>query len=392
MPWPTSSDYLTSLTDPTNAFIDADLRRGEVERGPDGRPLARSGAFADVFRVRTPAGDWAVKCYTCERKRLADRYREVEKHLAASKPPFAVTVVYQSEGVFARCSSYPLVKMSWAEGERLDRFVTANLHRPDRLGQLFDAWVALAGQMRRHRVAHGDLSHTNVVVDQDGPGGLRLRLLDYDGLTVPALVGQRNEEAGHAAYQHPQRTLMGYHRLDTDHFAHLVVAATLRALAVAGPELWERHHRDTNLLCSEPDLTAPGRSALMQELWRLPDPLARSLAGQLILATQRPIDQVPPLEEVLAGAASGPTPEEDGRVTAVLHGEVYGTRGSRLAMTPARLSGPDLRAAVANAPLFVPPASAPPPPARRRRWPAVAAGSAAVAGLAALLWLALSQS
>ena len=33
----------------------------------------------------------------------------------------------------------------------------------------------------------------------------RLKLVDYDGMCVPALVGRRNLEFGVAPYQHPRR-------------------------------------------------------------------------------------------------------------------------------------------------------------------------------------------
>ena len=58
----------------------------------------------------------------------------------------------------------------------------------------------------RREVAHGDLQHGNVLlVPGASANSLAVKLIDYDGMCVPALAGSKSGEVGHPAYQHPQR-------------------------------------------------------------------------------------------------------------------------------------------------------------------------------------------
>ena len=124
-----------------------------------------------------------------------------------------------------------------------------------------------------------------------------LKLVDYDCMCVPALVGRRNLEVGVEPYQHPGRnatTLLGP---DLDHFSSLVIYVALRALA-ADPSLWLKYVEQSahdKLLFRTDDFLARGASPLGQDLGRSPDQDVRELAAQLFQLAAGPIDQVPPL-------------------------------------------------------------------------------------------------
>ena len=62
-------------------------------------------------------------------------------------------------------------------------------------------WPAVAAELSQEQIAHGDLQHANIMVTPDG----KLKLVDYDGMCVPALVGAESLEFGTPPYQHPQR-------------------------------------------------------------------------------------------------------------------------------------------------------------------------------------------
>src|SRR5262249_11045917 len=61
-----------------------------------------------------------------------------------------------------------------------------------------------------------------------------------------------------------------------------------------------------NLLFRAEDFDKPCSSAIFQALWELKDPVARSLVGHLILATQMPLDSVPLLHDLANGGAVAP--------------------------------------------------------------------------------------
>lgn len=302
MGWPHPQDYNEAVQSPATAFSDPELRTGEAATNPLGLPRARSGTFADVYEVNCPAtgARWAVKCFTREVQGLRERYAAISQHLQQAKLPFTVDFQYLDQGVRVRGQWFPVLKMRWVEGLTLNDFVRDNLEKPALLDALSVIWVRMGRRLREAKMAHADLQHGNVLLV---PGSraelLAVKLVDYDGMWVPALAATKSGEVGHPAYQHPQRLREGLYKPEVDRFPLLVVATALRCLRVAGRALWERYDNGDNLLFRESDLAAPRESVLFAELLRLEDPLARSLVTQLVTAAERPLEQSPLLEELL---------------------------------------------------------------------------------------------
>ena len=99
-----------------------------------------------------------------------------------------------------------------------------------------DRWLEAVQELSDNSVAHGDLQHANVMVTPQS----EMKLVDYDGMCVPALVGRRNLEVGVEPYQHRQRGAGTLLSLDLDNFSALVIYVALRALAVQ-PALWMKY-------------------------------------------------------------------------------------------------------------------------------------------------------
>src|SRR5205823_2625237 len=154
---------------------------------------------------------------------------------------FLVDFTYLEEGIRVRGDWFPALKMRWIEGLTLNEFVRQQLDRPQLLGRLARMWVRLARQLRGGGVAHADLQHGNVLLVAGAQADrLRLRLIDYDGMFVPALADTPSGEAGHPNFQHPERLRSGAYHAEVDRFSHLVIYTALRCLAVRGRALWER--------------------------------------------------------------------------------------------------------------------------------------------------------
>jgi hypothetical protein len=144
------------------------------------------------------------------------------------------------------------------------------------------------------------LQHGNVLlVPATNANALSLKLIDYDGMWVPALAGSPPGEVGHAAYQHPQRLREGTCSLEVDRFPLLVVATALTALKRGGRALWHWYDNGDNLLFRQEDFEAPSKSRLFSELLKAADPSVRVLAENLIEAARNPLEQTPPLDELL---------------------------------------------------------------------------------------------
>jgi serine/threonine protein kinase len=210
--------------------------------------------------------------------------------------------------------------MEWVEGFTLNEFLRENAGKTAYLEALFLMWVRLAKRLRQAKIAHGDLQHGNVLlVPGSKPDKLELKLIDYDGMWVPALADSPSGEVGHANYQHPLRAKQAAYGPDADRFPHLVVGCALRALVVAGPDLWTRFDNGDNLLFKETDLKAPEQSPVVRTLWDLGDPVLTPLLGHLILAARRPMSETPCLDELMASASAlALTPQQQQAVCSIL--------------------------------------------------------------------------
>jgi formylglycine-generating enzyme required for sulfatase activity len=303
MPWPTPTDYRHAIQDSRGALDDEELRHGEVSRDARGLPILWSGNFASVYRVHCPATGktWALKCFTREVSTRQERYQHIAAGLEAARLPFTVPFVYLERGIRIHGRWHPAVKMEWVEGQTLNRFVENSLDKPKMLQQLLELWPKLAGRLRDAEIAHADLQHGNVLLVPAPDGKLALKLIDYDGMYVPALAGTRSGEAGHPNYQHPRRLLEGAYNVHVDRFSHLAIFSAVHALHGGNGDLWKRFNNDENLLFREQDFQAPEQSQLFRVLWETDDPSVRGLVGRLALACRQPPEEVPWLDQIVQG-------------------------------------------------------------------------------------------
>jgi WD40 repeat protein len=302
MAWPVSQDYNEAIQSPQQCFSDAELRAGQARCNALGLPLPRSGNFADVYEFECPAtgSKWALKCFTRQIPKQRERYAEISKYLQQARLPFAVDFQYLDKGIQVRGQWYPILKMRWVEGLLLNEFARDNLDRRDRLQQLSQIWARMSRWLADAGMAHCDLQHGNVLlVPGSTANALAVKLIDYDGMFVPALSGTKSGEVGHPNFQHPERLREGTYSRDVDRFPLLVVATALRALVSGGRALWERYDNGDNLLFKESDLAAPDKSALFGELQRISDPLTQKLTNRLRQACQARLEETAALDQLL---------------------------------------------------------------------------------------------
>ena len=325
MIWPNATDYNAAVQNPQLCFGDDDLRQGQAVGDLFGLPRPHSGNFADVYQIQGVGGQsWAVKCFTRPVAGLRPRYQAICDHLRHTQRAFMVEFHFLDEGICIRGQWHPLVKMRWIEGLRLNEFVREHLKKPALLERLAQLWVRLAQELRDADMAHGDLQHGNVLlVPGSKSSSLALKLIDYDGMFVPALADHPSGEVGHPNYQHPRRLREGGYDRDMDRFAHLLIYTALRCLRIGGEELWQRYDNLENLLFREQDFRQPSQSRLLHELWEIQDHEVRGLVGHLLLASQGPLEVVPALDELVDDSGIRPLSDsEEGQINELLDGGV----------------------------------------------------------------------
>ena len=300
MPWPSIADFTAAVQNPAVCFQggDPELAAGQVGLHPArGTPLVYSGNFAAVYPMECGGGrKYAVRCFTREVKDQQERYGHLDDYLSGVRPDAFVRFQYHERGIQIRGEWYPIVKMTWVEGRRLDRFVEDNLSRPEVILDICARWRGANGSLRGLGIAHNDLQHGNVMVQPDDA----LRLVDYDGIYLPNFQGEPSPELGHQHYQHPLRTADDYND-QVDNFPALVIYLSLLALS-HDPGPWQRFYTQENLLLTKKDYADPANSECLHALKSNSDPTVRYLAGYLEECCSWPVDQVPDLESILADA------------------------------------------------------------------------------------------
>lgn len=292
LPMPNVGDYRDALQHPAQVFTDPNLKQGIAVCDAWGLPRAASGNYASVFYFTTPEGyRYAVRCF---RKHVDDRqsrYGAIGEGMSEVRSSWKVPFRYFPDEVTVGGRSHPIMCMEWVQGVGLDRFVEEHLDDPAQVRATADAFLRLAVDLRSRGIAHGDLQHGNILVTPKG-----LRLIDYDGMYVPALAGHEAVELGHRNYQHPQRKgRPEFFGPSLDDFSVWVIYLSLVAVA-AEPALWSSlGGGDECLLLREEDLRNPGESNALRLLSASPALEVQYLLSHFLTVVRSPLEQVPAL-------------------------------------------------------------------------------------------------
>ncbi|HZS44219.1 MAG TPA: hypothetical protein VFC63_03905 [Blastocatellia bacterium] len=290
MYWPSPQDYNEALQHPRSSFADPELKQGEATLTALGLPRPITGAFASVYRMECGGRDWAVRCFLREFSDQSQRYAAISRHLTAAKLPYTVGFDFQKEGIKLNRRWYPILKMEWIEGDLLIDYVRKHLNKPASLARLASRWVAMARALNAAGVAHGDLQSGNVLVVRG-----ELKLIDYDGMYVPTMAGQKSHEIGHRHFQHPKRTL-GHFGPGLDNFSSWAIYLSLIALS-RDSSFWKKTNAgDESLLFQESDFKNPTSSATFRLLASHQDPDIQELTKTFQSFLALPPLQVPVVE------------------------------------------------------------------------------------------------
>jgi hypothetical protein len=302
MSWPLASHFSAMLQNPRVAFRDPQLQRCQIDKDQRNQPRPWAGAFAVVYKAAMPdtGRNFAIRVFTTESPERRERYDLISDYLKGRRLKSLVEFEYRDKSIRSAGDGkwYPLILMDWVQGETLFKWVRARSLEGNRraLAAAAERWVVLTKELVDARVAHGDFQHANVMVTEAG----ELKLVDYDCMCVPALVGRRNLEVGVEPYQHTDRNESTHLSLDLDHFSALVIYVGLRGLA-ADPLLWNKYVEGAGydkLLFRKEDFQTPAASPLFIDLFNSPDRDVREAAEQLLAFSRVRMDQVPPLSHL----------------------------------------------------------------------------------------------
>ena len=294
MQYPSFAEYADALQLNLDVVLaDPVLARGTLRRRASGLPVAHGGTFALTFEIEADHRKYALRCFHKRLDALHERYDALTKHLAGVKGPYLVACQFQPQGITTESGTYPVVRMDWVDGQSLAAFVAEHLQDPGALQQMRFSLRRLARHLRENGIAHGDIQPSNIVVQR----GANLRLIDYDGMFVPALGPFCSAELGQRNFQHPGRRRRHFNA-SLDAFSFSVIDLALDALS-RRPDHWPRTASGEDaFLLRAADFADPANSATFALLSR--EPGIERRVNHLAAICMAPFEQIPSFEDFVA--------------------------------------------------------------------------------------------
>lgn len=206
MNYPLISEYIEAIKSAEDNFEELSYLRPVL--GDDGLPVMTSGNFAVVFKMKDEQSGklYAAKCFTKEQEGRSEAYKEIVKELKKYPSPYLVSIRYLEKELFVDTeqtteTEFPVLLMDWVDGKPLDKYLRENISSKYIIETLLENFYQLAEWLITKPFAHGDLKPENILVCED----CTLILVDYDGMYVPAMKGQKSREIGSPDFCHPKR-------------------------------------------------------------------------------------------------------------------------------------------------------------------------------------------
>lgn len=251
-----------------------------------GEPYRSSGAFAVVFKMKDEQTGkcYALKCFTEEQEGRAEAYSKIAEELEFVDSSYITSVKYLEKELFvdSNCEDeeFPVLLMDWIEGETMETYIATNYTDTHAMAMLCYRFCKMAAWLRSQSFAHGDIKPDNIMVRPDGT----LTLVDYDGMFVPAMKGQKSPTIGTKDFSHPLRTIDDFDET-IDDFALASIALSLKAISL-DPSLLQTYGASDRLLFSAADYLDLSKSNTFTALQGLlADEEARTLMSMFLLAS-----------------------------------------------------------------------------------------------------------
>lgn len=283
MQYPLISEYLAAIREAKDNLDKLSHLMPVLDKY--GEPYRSSGAFAVVFKMKDEQTGkcYALKCFTEEQEGRAEAYRKIAEELEFVDSPYITSVKYLEKELFvdSNCEDeeFPVLLMDWIEGETMETYIAANYTDTHAMAMLCYRFCKMATWLRSQSFAHGDIKPDNIMVRPDGT----LTLVDYDGMFVPTMKGQKSPTIGTKDFSHPFRTIDDFDET-IDDFALASIALLLKAISL-DPSLLDQYGASDRLLFSAADYLDLSKSktfAALQGL--LADEEAITLMSMFLLA------------------------------------------------------------------------------------------------------------
>lgn len=224
MNYPLISEYIESILNAEDNFDKLSHLRPVLNEA--GFPIMSSGNFAVVFKMTDGVKYYAIKCFTKNQEGREEAYELISNELKDIESPYLVKFSFYKKELFVDSSQtqeneFSVVCMDWVEGVTLTEYINRYAESFQFLYEYTDGglWTyseykslcledlevlarrffLLGKWLQIQLFAHGDLKPDNILVRHDGT----LVLVDYDGMFVSSMKGERRREQGSPDFTSP---------------------------------------------------------------------------------------------------------------------------------------------------------------------------------------------
>ena len=268
MNYPLISEYIEAIKHSEDNFNVLSTLRPVYDEA--GEIVMSSGNFAVVFKMKDESSGklYAVKCFLREQEGRDIAYLQITDELEYVSSNYLCSIKYFQKELFVDSTvssdtEFPVLLMDWVEGVTLDKYVHQHISDKYALQLITYQFCRMAAWLMSQPFAHGDLKPDNILVTEDGA----LVLVDYDGMYVPAMQGQKARELGSPNYRHPLRTEDCFNE-HIDDFPLALIGMSLKAIAL-DTSLLQNNAKSDSLLFSESDFKDIGECLMMKSLCAL---------------------------------------------------------------------------------------------------------------------------
>lgn len=307
MPLPTRDEIIDAVKDSSNIKVPL-LKGFSPKDGLFGEPLYYKGGFGLVFPFISGKNKIAFRVWFNEVEGIKSRMKDILAFMKKNPLPYFVNFDVYEKGLFVKTNeghqTIDVMTMDWINGKDLKKYVNDAINSDlsqseiksillDLLKKIYNLFVDL----HKIGISHGDLQHTNIIIDDNNA----IKLIDYDSFFVPGMVYTEQITGGYIAYQHPNRKDSVYANEKNDYFSELIIFMSLLAI-YEDFSIWDRYKiakRDLAFTFDERDYKDIQSSSLFKE-FQLLSPLMKKLCQILqYYLTIDKIDNLSPFQSYL---------------------------------------------------------------------------------------------
>lgn len=256
---PSISEILDSVSVPA-LIKDVVIKDGDFEKTNRG-VIYYSGGFTVVFPVFANGQKWAFRCWHTEMGDVRKRFKKISDHINHLNSTYFCNFYYCDTGLIVNGKVYPTTRMDWVNGKTINQYIIDHANNKDIMLLLASKFLNMTKCLHKHHIAHGDLQHGNIIIDDRED----IKLVDYDSLFVPGLEGHSDIITGKAEYQHPKRNQLKKTSEKLDYFSELVIYLSILAIAYK-PSIIREFSIEDSLLFQASDWNDFERSPICKAL------------------------------------------------------------------------------------------------------------------------------